>query len=71
MGILTKGDPFEPGALEIRRRAAVEYLGAKTIFTDREHGARVAARVLKASPMPRPRDMAAGEERSPQIGPEY
>jgi TetR/AcrR family transcriptional regulator len=53
MGLLMDFDPFEPGALEFRRRAAVEYLG-QTIFVDREHGARVAARVLAAVPMPKP-----------------
>ena len=51
MGILLGTDPFERGALEERRRAAVEYLG-QTIFTDRKHGANVAARVLAATPMP-------------------
>jgi TetR/AcrR family transcriptional regulator len=44
-------DPLEPRELQLRRKAAVEYLG-QTIFTDREHGARVAARVLAATPMP-------------------
>ena len=44
-------DPLEPRELELRRKAAVEYLG-QTIFTDREHGARIAARVLAATPMP-------------------
>jgi TetR/AcrR family transcriptional regulator len=53
MGLLMEFDPFEPNALEFRRKAAVEYLG-QTIFVDREHGARVAARVLAAVPMPEP-----------------
>jgi TetR/AcrR family transcriptional regulator len=53
MGLLMEFDPFEPGALKFRRKAAVEYLG-QTIFVDREHGARVAARVLAAVPMPEP-----------------
>jgi TetR/AcrR family transcriptional regulator len=53
MGLLMEFDPFDPGALEFRRKAAVEYLG-QTIFVDREHGARVAARVLAAVPMPEP-----------------
>jgi len=53
MGLLMEFDPFEPGALEFRRKAAVEYLG-QTIFVDREHGAEVAARVLAAVPMPEP-----------------
>lgn len=53
MGLLMEFDPFEPGALEFRRKAAVDYLG-QTIFVDREYGARVAARVLAAVPMPKP-----------------
>ena len=44
-------DPLERGELEHRRKAAIEYLG-QTIFVDREHGARVAARVLADTPMP-------------------
>ena len=44
-------DPLEPGALEFRRKAAIEYLG-QTVFIDREHGARLAARVLASTPMP-------------------
>jgi TetR/AcrR family transcriptional regulator len=44
-------DPLEPRELELRRKAAIEYLG-QTIFADREHGARVAARVLATTPMP-------------------
>ena len=44
-------DPMERSELEHRRKAAVEYLG-QAIFIDREHGARVAARVLAATPMP-------------------
>jgi TetR/AcrR family transcriptional regulator len=51
MRMIIGTDPLEPGALDIRRKAAVEYLG-QTIFTDREHGARVAARVLANTPMP-------------------
>ncbi len=51
MQILVVADPFEPAALEFRRRAAVEFLG-QAIFIDREHGARVAARVLAETPMP-------------------
>ena len=42
-------DPLERGALEFRRKAAIQYLG-QTIFVDREHGAQVAARVLAARP---------------------
>jgi len=53
MGLLTGMDLFERSKLEHRRKAAVDYLG-KTIFNDREYGARVAARVLAATPMPEP-----------------
>jgi TetR/AcrR family transcriptional regulator len=52
IGMLTGKDLFERKALEARRKAAVEYLG-QTVFLDRRHGARVAARVLKETPMPR------------------
>jgi TetR/AcrR family transcriptional regulator len=45
-------DPMEPRELELRRKAAVEYLG-QTIFTDRKHGAEVATRVLANTPMPK------------------
>jgi TetR/AcrR family transcriptional regulator len=53
MGLLTGTNPFDRSALEFRRQAAIEYLGS-TIFMDRAHGARVAARVLASSPMPEP-----------------
>jgi TetR/AcrR family transcriptional regulator len=49
---LTLGtDPLERNALEFRRKAAIEFLG-QAIFIDRVYGARVAARVLAATPMP-------------------
>jgi TetR/AcrR family transcriptional regulator len=51
MGMLRGGDVFARKALLARRKAAVEYLG-QTVFCDRRHGARVAARVLAATPMP-------------------
>jgi TetR/AcrR family transcriptional regulator len=51
MAIMMKSNPLERKALAFRRKAAVEYLGL-AIFTDRKHGAAVAARVLAASPMP-------------------
>jgi TetR/AcrR family transcriptional regulator len=51
VAMLMEFNPFEQGAMEFRRRMAMEYLG-QTIFVDREHGARVAARVLAATPMP-------------------
>jgi TetR/AcrR family transcriptional regulator len=44
-------DPLERSELAHRREVAIEYLG-QTIFADREHGARVAVRVLAAAPMP-------------------
>ncbi len=50
-------DPLERGELARRRKAAIEFLG-QTIFVDRKHGADVAARVLKATPMPGPADDA-------------
>jgi TetR/AcrR family transcriptional regulator len=59
MTILLSANLFELSALEYRRKAAVEYLG-QTIFTDREHGARVAARVLAETPMPNPFDLFRG-----------
>jgi TetR/AcrR family transcriptional regulator len=52
MGMLVGKDLFESKALKVRRKAAIEYLG-QTIFLDRRHGARVAARVLSETPMPR------------------
>jgi|SRR5580698_272951 TetR/AcrR family transcriptional regulator len=53
MGMLMGTNPFDRDALAFRRQAAVDYLG-KTIFLDREHGARVAAHVLANTPMPEP-----------------
>jgi TetR/AcrR family transcriptional regulator len=52
IGLTLGFDPLERSALEFRRKAAIEYLGL-AIFIDREHGARVAARVLAATPMPK------------------
>jgi len=51
MRLIADGDPFDPSALEFRRKAVVEYLGL-AIFTDRVHGARLAERVLAETPMP-------------------
>jgi TetR/AcrR family transcriptional regulator len=53
MGLLMGTNPLERGALEHRRKVAIEYLG-QTIFARREDGARVAARVLASTPMPPP-----------------
>jgi TetR/AcrR family transcriptional regulator len=44
-------EPLERGILELRRKAAIEFLG-QAIFIDREQGARVAAQVLATMPMP-------------------
>ncbi len=44
-------DPMEQSELELRRKEAVKFLG-RAIFIDREHGTRVAERVLAATPMP-------------------
>ena len=49
--ILLPYEPFAPGALEGRRKALVEFLG-QAIFSDREHGRELAARVLADTPMP-------------------
>ncbi len=61
MRLITGTNPLEHGALEFRRKAAIEYLGM-AIFTDRKHGAEVAARVLAATPMP-----ASGEFKSFEV----
>jgi TetR/AcrR family transcriptional regulator len=53
MGMLKGSDVFARKALIARRKAAVEYLG-QAVFCDRRHGARVAVRVLAATPMPAP-----------------
>lgn len=49
--------PLTPRALRLRRDAAVRFLG-NALFTDRTHGARLAARVLADMPMPRVKGMA-------------
>jgi TetR/AcrR family transcriptional regulator len=51
MRAISSADPLEQSALEFRRKVAVEFLG-QTLFTDRRHGAEVAARVLASTPMP-------------------
>jgi TetR/AcrR family transcriptional regulator len=58
MSMLTDADPFDRSSLEFRRKSAIEYLG-NTIFIDREHGTRVAARVLQSVPMPEATDKEA------------
>lgn len=44
-------EPFAPDVLAARRRSVVEFLG-QAVFTDRNHGAGLAARVLADTPMP-------------------
>jgi TetR/AcrR family transcriptional regulator len=44
-------DPYAPEAVAERRRMVVEFLG-QAMFTDRKHGAELAARVLADMPMP-------------------
>jgi TetR/AcrR family transcriptional regulator len=55
MRLVEGTDPLEPEALERRRQSAIEFLGL-SLFVDREHGARVAARVLAAAPMPQTKE---------------
>lgn len=51
-------NPFDPKALKLRRRAAVQFLGT-ALFTDRATGARLASRILRNMPMPRVKNMQA------------
>jgi len=51
IGVMLNANPLTREAMEQRRKAAIEYLGM-SIFTDRKHGAEVAARVLSSMPMP-------------------
>jgi hypothetical protein len=49
--MITGSNPLTRSAMEQRRKLAIEYLGM-SIFTDRNRGADVAARVLASTPMP-------------------
>jgi TetR/AcrR family transcriptional regulator len=51
MRLISEIEVFHPSALEFRRKAIVDYLG-QSMFMDREHGGRIAARVLADTPMP-------------------
>jgi TetR/AcrR family transcriptional regulator len=51
MRLIGGADVFDPAALAFRRKAVAEFLG-QAIFIDRKKGARVAAKVLAATPMP-------------------
>jgi TetR/AcrR family transcriptional regulator len=53
-------DPLSAEALESRRKIAIEYLG-QSIFVDRAYGARMAACVLKSTPMPERSAIAFGK----------
>jgi TetR/AcrR family transcriptional regulator len=55
VGIMLKTNPLKRSAMESRRKAAMELLGL-ALFTDRKHGAKVAARVLAETPMPESRE---------------
>jgi TetR/AcrR family transcriptional regulator len=50
--------PFDPKALQLRRKAAVQFLGI-ALFTDRVHGAALANRVLADMPMPRAKNVSS------------
>jgi TetR/AcrR family transcriptional regulator len=49
--LLMEEDPLRVENLALRRKALVEFLG-QAIFTDRQHGAELAARVYADTPMP-------------------
>ncbi len=49
--LMLENEPLDCEVLRERRRSNVEFLGL-TIFTDRVHGAELAARVLADTPMP-------------------
>jgi TetR/AcrR family transcriptional regulator len=51
MQLIQGAELLTPATLELRRRAAIEYLG-QALFINRKHGAQVAARVLATTPMP-------------------
>jgi len=47
-------DPMDHASIELRRKAAVQFLGS-ALFVDRAHGAKLARRVIADMPMPRAR----------------
>jgi TetR/AcrR family transcriptional regulator len=55
-------EPFSSEALRARRLALVEFLG-KAIFQDRAHGAELAAKVLRDTPMPEITEFKRFEEK--------
>lgn len=50
--LLLDFDAYTPEAIAARRKASVEFLG-QALFTDRKHGAELAAKVLSDTPMPK------------------
>ena len=66
MRLISEMEVFHPSALEFRRKATVEYLG-QSIFMDREHGRRIASRVLADTPMPQYIDATANQLRDFEI----
>jgi len=56
--LISGKNPLERSAIKQHRKLVVEYMG-QSIFRDREHGARVAARVLADTPMPERAGIAA------------
>jgi TetR/AcrR family transcriptional regulator len=63
MRLLLSFDPFEAAQLRLRRKAAIEFLGS-ALFVDRSHGARLAERVLAATPMPKIKKFPMGRSYS-------
>ena len=63
IGLALGFEPMDRSALEFRRKAAIEYLGL-SIFTDRKHGAEIAARVLASTPMPKSSDFKILERKA-------
>jgi len=68
MRLIVEADLLLPAALEFRRRAAIEYLGL-ALFIDRDHGARLAAKVLAETPMPQPVGLPSDPFRNLRIEP--
>jgi len=68
MRLIVEADLLLPAALEFRRRAAIEYLGL-VLFIDRDHGARLAAKVLAETPMPQPVGLPSDPFRNLRIEP--
>jgi hypothetical protein len=68
MRLIAETNAFDPSALEFRRNATVEFLGL-AVFTDRRHGARLAARVLADTPMPKldPAGKNESQIRAPEL----